>query len=372
MATPPPLLSATPAPTLTDAKRSPVGRRVAFAAVAGIAALGVALFARTRGSSHLKIDAPSAATIELAVVADCERYAKTFCDLYQRCDRRNFAWAYDDPKRCREATTDYCAYELGVPGSGDTPKDINECAEAFARVSCDDWGTHNTPAVCHPPGKRRSGEACQIGAQCESYFCDTGSGGHLCGKCSELPGEGDSCPKGFCRAGLRCDGAKCQKPKTEGEPCVTDYACAATLVCAWASADAASSTCSRPLETGAACQTEVDDANEVPEPRDGKDDEGADARAAVAGECYRREGDSCVAGKCTAEKRGKPGDVCTATTLCRGGFCDDGTCALSRVVGEKCDAPKRQCRYPAACVEGKCRLRDGSECDARPSQRGPP
>lgn len=359
--------------------------------------------------------APKPKPKKAAVVADCERYAKTFCELYERCDRRNYEWAYDDAKRCREATATYCAYELRAPGSGDTPKAINECAEAFTKTSCDDWGTRNTPAACHPPGTRKVGEACQIAAQCDSYYCKIAGTNETCGKCEKLPAEGDPCPGYLCQIGSLCISGRCQKPKKEGDSCATDIECAASLVCFKEKRWAYTGVCKKPLATGAECldplrmydeELETDDDDDDDEgivkpapPPIGRIGIGAldagksdasrpDGDAGDAGDagdgaldarppkpttdCNRRQGDTCIAGTCTAEKRFATGDRCSAGAVCKNGNCELGKCEARRANGEKCEksTTTNPCRFPAKCVDGTCRVLDGFECDA-PPKTGP-
>jgi hypothetical protein len=336
------------------------------------------------------------------VVADCERYAKTFCELYERCDKRGFDWAYADAKLCREATVAYCAYELRAPGSGDTPKLINECAEAFTKTSCDDWGTRNTPDECHPPGTRKEGEACQISAQCESYYCKTPKQGE-CGKCTKLPGEGDLCPDYRCKPGTLCLAGRCAKPKKEGDTCNSDFECTATTICFREKAWAFTGVCTKPVAVGAACPDpahaydddpaadddddegikplappkldagKVDargsggDAGDAGDAGDGGDASDADAKPPKpTSDCNRRQSDSCVKGLCVATPLLAPGDKCSGAQVCKGGYCDLGKCQSFKGPGEKCEksSTTNPCRFPAQCVEGTCRVPDGFECDA--------
>jgi hypothetical protein len=373
-------------------------RAVVSLAIAIVGALSACSGRGCRSSSEEQADEPvKPKPRKKATVADCERYAQTFCELYLRCDARNYVWAYDDAKRCREATAAYCAYELRAPGSGDTPKAINECAEAFAKTTCDEWATRATAPVCHPPGTRKVGESCEVAAQCESYFCKTDKATDRCGKCAKLPGEGDPCPDYRCQVGFLCTGGKCQKPKKEGDPCGTDYECGA-LVCFKEKRWAALGVCKKPLAVGDACRDpyawddeEFDDEGLYgvgsigtlgslggvdAGASDAKADAAADAGDADAdagkskpqSDCDRRAFDTCVAGKCTAEKRASPGDACTTATLCRGGSCESGKCVLFRAPGEKCDGSSttKQCRFPGQCVDGRCTILDGFECDAKP------
>jgi hypothetical protein len=367
--------------------------------------------------------APKPKPKKAALVADCERYAQTFCELYERCDHRNYEWAYDDAKRCREATTTYCAYELRAPGSGDTPKAINDCAEAFTKTSCDDWGTHNTPAACHPPGTRKVGEPCQISAQCVDYYCKLDGPNESCGKCAKLPAEGDLCPGYYCQIGSLCISGRCQKPKKEGDTCATDVECAASLVCFKEKRWAYTGVCKKPVATGAACldplrayddELEVDEDDDAPKliarpsstigtigpiglgaldagKSDAKSDVGPAAEAGDASnagdagdasvdarpprpssDCNRRQGDTCVAGTCTAEKRLSSGDRCTLGAVCKSGNCELGKCEARRKNGEKCEksTTTNPCRFPAKCIDGSCRVLDGFECDA-PPKTGP-
>lgn len=369
----------------------------------GLATAGSACAGRGCGGAgeERAEEAPKPKPKKQGTVADCERYAKTFCELYERCEQRGWERAYGDAKTCREATLAYCAYELRAPGSGDTPKAINECAEAFTKTSCDDWGTRNTPDVCHPPGARKTGEACQISAQCESYYCKIEKSAETCGKCAKLPDEGDSCPDYRCKVGSICFGGRCQKPKKEGDSCSTDFECAATLICFRAKPWAYAGTCAKPLAIGAACpdpahayddEEEEIDEEEAPSSLgsigrigavdagktdakvdalapDAADAEAGDADAkppAPTSDCNRRQLDACVAGKCVAQPVLAPGDKCGGAASCRGGYCELGKCQPYRAPGEKCDksSSTKQCRFPTHCVEGTCRVLDGFECDA--------
>jgi hypothetical protein len=183
-----------------------------------------------------------------------------------------------------------------------------------------------------------AGEPCGQG-----IFCETGSDcvsedetEDLCGLCVSLPREGEAClfvgedhwpacsGEGFCVEG-RC---RTRAPE-EGEPCSVIGECGRGLDCIERESREAPGRCESMWREGSPCET------------------GADSRA--CGSWLR-----CRDGVCVSElSLGTLGSACGEEPVCRGGFCEDGTCVELHGLGGRCSS-EAHCQVPYVCVDGAC------------------
>jgi hypothetical protein len=231
---------------------------------------------------------------------------------------------------------------------------VDSCAHAIAGTSCDDNLGNNPPAACHSPaGQLTNGTACGDSSQCQSTYCNTGTG--TCGTCAAARGAVSApCYRDDdCNYGLVCEGATtstaaqgtCTQLAASGADCNSQHPCERTLACK-------ANKCAAADEAGAPCSQ---------------------------GTCDTLAGLFCqvpmgqATGTCVKVSLAPPGSPCGvingAFTECSGGgICvlasaTTGTCQAAILDGMPCDAANGPgCLSPATCTNGKCAVPDPSSC----------
>jgi hypothetical protein len=267
----------------------------------------------------------------------CPSYARAWCERVRVCEPKFFDAEYGDDARCDAAIAPWCVLELSAADGGEDADSIAACVAALPAMSCDDWTRRNLPAACDRPGARRLDEPCAVDAQCASSYCAGTAGWLACGRCAELPREGEPCERGRCPNGLSCfTDDRCRSPSGVNGACNTDRDCGYHLSCD-------GRRCRVPAGVGESC----------------------DETWTVGVGCDARAGLRCLAGRCAQRPRVAVGGACASSTLCLGGECDAATrrCVASGVMGEACDPTRfRPCEPPFACLGGVCGLPDPTRC----------
>jgi hypothetical protein len=264
--------------------------------------------------------------------------------------------AYGDAGTCdsREATS--LANVLAANGTGWTPATVESCARALSAAACADTLGHDPPAACQAPaGQLAVGMPCGDSSQCQSTYCNTGTG--VCGTCAAARGTaGSPCYRDDdCAYGDVCNGAMttppakagaCLQLAASGADCDDSHPCAKTLVCK-------SGQCAPPDEAGQACSTATCDS--------------------LAG-LYCQTTGVKTTGTCAKVSLATPGAPCglvagQATECSGGGNClvttgTSGTCQAPIADGMPCDATKGPgCESPAVCTGGTCTIPNPTSCN---------
>jgi hypothetical protein len=231
-----------------------------------------AFFAFALGCGSVAPDSSNDGAIADAPVSDgqpaagrigeaCAAVAKAVCDKRVACSGKinvtgvGIIRAFGTMAECLTRQTLQCVNAFRAPGSGHSLATEQECVDALAKDSCEDFFADASPAPCRPAGARVNNTACAFDAQCKSGFC-TGEQNALCGTCEPMPAAGASCAASDCGRGQHCDAATttCRAPAVAGDACDSNEACGYALVCAGGSGAAGGRTCQTTLsELGAAC-----------------------------------------------------------------------------------------------------------------------
>jgi hypothetical protein len=299
----------------------------------------------------------------------CADVSTAVCNKIQQCASAAISLYYGDVATCATRTESTCNASLAVTNTGDTAGNVEDCAKAYATITCADALDNAPPKQCaHNPGTLADGAVCGTAGQCKSGVCQFDSTG--CGKCIEPVASGGTCNETpDCLSGLVCAltattstsaTATCVAPAASGGTCSTKVPivpCQAGLVCN-------AGKCQAPLPSGSACDPKVQPTL-----------------------CDQANGYFCtpIGTRCqlaVAAGTGQPCgyDIKTGNySYCTGsGFCGNvdtqtglGTCIAPAGDGAPCDVTKGPlCLPPAVCklgdadgsTSGTCTPPDPSMC----------
>jgi hypothetical protein len=294
---------------------------------------------------------------------DCHDYASAFCARYAACNPVAVREDYSDVETCTARWTLDC---LANAGSGWSSDKIEQCTEQIkASTSCyQDWLFTNACELA--PGALPTGAPCDVNAQCATLNCEFAYGSYpdggaslpVCGTCAPRSGTPGCGSDGACQPPQRCvrdrnNVLHCITPQPEGAPCVSAYGCEDGLFCQGAPSGAGTWVCSKRGAAGVACT----------------DHAGCDIKAGLR----------CVAGVCDVPTFVANGASCDSNgRLCENGLClspvpilfpptspENYTCQAYLDDGSPCEvAVSYDCRFPAMCRDGQCRLPGDPQCRA--------
>src|SRR5262245_23734776 len=116
----------------------------------------------------------------------CTRHAQAQCERIDACARWQLEELYGDVATCVARYKLWCLAEVGAPGTSRTAEHQAACADAVAKLSCDDWlydFTAKTGDVCSlKSGTLATGQPCARNSQCASTYCKKGE--TACGVCA--------------------------------------------------------------------------------------------------------------------------------------------------------------------------------------------
>lgn len=268
----------------------------------------------------------------------CTDLSAAYCNAIQKCDPFAIEYAYGTVATCQDRIAVGCNASMAAPGQSSTPAKLEACSQDVGGFSCEDLLNRKSPASCQPTaGTQVNGGACVDNSQCQSTFCNKSASS--CGVCSAVPSAGSACTTDDdCAPGMKCANSNtCAVPGASGASCNDQSApCAYPLACN-------GGTCGARAGSGApgqACQS--------------------------TGDCDASTGTLCIRGTCAAITLADPGGTCSVTatppSVCKmSGTCSGQVCAAHAEDGAACNAltgPK--CLAPAQCVQGLCRLPDGT------------
>ena len=178
----------------------------------------------------------------------CTKFAQAQCAKLQSCSNAVVADGvtvlrnYDSQGAysCLTRAKNDCTNRLTAPGNGNNPTLTEQCAAAYATMSCQDFFDNVPAAGCAPAGPRANGQSCVVAGQCASAYC-SGNKTAVCGVCDDPPAAGDSCVDSACGhnqvcnfssqvcqdnigAGVACDGADAGQVN-----CASGLTCAGTV-----------------------------------------------------------------------------------------------------------------------------------------------
>jgi hypothetical protein len=224
-------------------------KRITFA----ISSLGLALGCSSGSSGPSAEDA-------------CAKFAEAQCAKLQSCSNavvadgvtilRNYDSLNQGAYSCLTRVKNDCTSRLKAPGNGNNPTLTEQCAAAYATLSCQDFFDNVPAAGCAPAGPRANGQSCVVAGQCTSAYC-SGNKTAVCGICDDPPAAGSSCVDTGCAHDQICNSSSqvCQDNIGAGVACdgadASQINCASGLTC---SGTVGSKTCVAGGATeGAAC-----------------------------------------------------------------------------------------------------------------------
>lgn len=144
----------------------------------------------------------------------CAKLAQAQCAKLQSCSSaiilggvsilRNYDSADQGDYSCLTREMNACTNRLAAPGNGNNPTLTEQCAAAYATLTCQDF-FDNVPALsCAPTGPRDNGQPCAVPGQCKSAYC-SGTKTAVCGTCADPPTTGSSCAISACAHNQVCN-----------------------------------------------------------------------------------------------------------------------------------------------------------------------
>ena len=262
----------------------------------------------------------------------CERAADAICGKYDECATLLFQGLI--PSDCHGFYLSGCLDNTRLSDVNITPSEYLACANAFNRLSCDDWlyNGESPPECQNVPGERPVGDACGNGLQCASRACTAGGG--ECGVCEVRAAEGESCADRTCGLNLTCDEQGiCTRPTHLGDPCSVDAPCDLIQVCR-------GGVCSKPPGDGEPCATD-----------------------GLSCDLFQLLSCNPTTMLCESESIPCLGEDCSG--LCRGGaVCNltSGICGAPLPEGAACSEDDR-CEASLECIGSVCRRFDPTTCN---------
>jgi hypothetical protein len=211
------------------------------------AALLVALIAGCGSGTGAGVGAASA----------CADYAGKSCMAAQRCVPGLVQYEYPGGlASCVSALQLACEASIEAPGTGATPAGLQQCGDAVATMTCDEYLASSADPACRfHGGTIANGGACGDSWQCASGRCASTIGGVVCGTCVAQVALGGPCVDIECADGLVCSASAagstsrvCSQPVAAGGPCFDSGVCPGNTACG-----AATGTCDPLPGDGATC-----------------------------------------------------------------------------------------------------------------------
>jgi hypothetical protein len=193
-------------------------------------------------------------------------FAQAQCAKLQSCSdavvpegvslERNYDSLDQGAYSCVTRVMNDCSNRLKAPGNGNNPTVTEQCAAAYATLSCQDFFDNVPAAGCAPAGPRVNGQPCAVAGQCVSAYCGANKTS-VCGTCADPPAAGASCATSVCDHGQDCNAYSqvCTTNIAAGVACdgadASQVNCSSGLTC---SGTAGSKTCvTGGAAVGAAC-----------------------------------------------------------------------------------------------------------------------
>lgn len=274
----------------------------------------------------------------------CEEYATAYCTRQVGCSNFWSSVYASNFETCRTTRMQRCQLNTKSPDTSWTQDLAMACSRAINAESCDEFLAGVLPTECRVPGKRTVGAPCGDRFQCESLQCVVSTEGSLCGSCTALPKQGESCGSlRLCDDGLQCVSDVCQPLRSAGEPCSGADRCKPSLACMVG-------TCQDPM-FGGACNSQYD--------------------------CNFHQVQYCDGSTLTCEKYpltvatvneacGISFDsetICTPDAYCRtSSSASFGVCTKLPTEGQACATSDNLCASPYTCIGGVCKVFDRGSC----------
>jgi len=299
--------------------------------------------------------------IDMTLTGDqaCADFGMQICARIQACEPTILQFVFGDPATCNTRLALECAQGLKAQGLTNPAQLAEQCAQAYAALSCNDLVLGSNPPACTAAGMRMNGLACGGGSQCMSSYCAQPKGGG-CGTCGPAPTAGASCANlNDCGNGLLCAGDNtCEPAVAAAGKCDNSHPCGKQLTCV-GSGMPRIGTCQPVLEAGATCDTTTMTT----------------AQCDSLSLLFCKPAGMTTMGTCTMAMLAKPGDMCGfvngTIAICQGGgHCvlvnqnpPMGTCIAPAADGSMCDPQKGpDCLAPAVCYQNVCRIPDPTVC----------
>jgi hypothetical protein len=180
----------------------------------------------------------------------CSKFAQAECAKLQSCSNavvadgviilRNYDSLDQGAYSCLTRVKNDCTNRLKAPGNGNNPTLTEQCAAAYATLSCQDFFDNVPAAGCAPAGPRANGQQCAVAGQCASAYC-SGNKTAVCGVCGDPPAAGSSCAASVCDHDQVCNaysqlcmaniatGAACDGADANQVNCESGLTCSGTV-----------------------------------------------------------------------------------------------------------------------------------------------
>jgi hypothetical protein len=339
-----------PLPAATDAARPPDGPAVVNDAATPDAGgqtdgprepdAGVATDAAGMPPTIVLYDVPA------PVAEACRRYAETQCARWKECAPARFDGDYGMDEICRARRESTCRTDFLVVGRRETTANRDACTQAIAAQSCRDVFFSRRLTACDAPaGSLTAGQACFRNSQCgPGMNCQIEV--ESCGTCQPALAVGADCGwwGGGCPLGTSCFDDRCLAELKPAQACKnTSATCEAGLACT------AQGCAEKTADRGASCA-----GGDVCDPVKGlfcnfttELCEPLPAPVAIMQPCdtYSPQGGPLSCG---------PDGFCFTASSAIGAV---KRCLARADLGQPCDpAMGKNCRVPASCTRGVCRL----------------
>jgi hypothetical protein len=271
------------------------------------------------------------------------------------CDPAVYAFWGGDRAECVKTYKVACVDDLSANGSKRTADQVESCAVARSRLTCDDILISATrPPECTVTGTLPAGAPCGADAQCMSAQCAI-TLGEACGTCHPSAPAGTPCSvRSDCDRGMNCIAGMCAARIPLGGHCDTSNRCMGVLHCSGLTSGAG--TCARPLGQGARCDIDADY-----DPCDYVADLSCDTTSHTCQpRAVAKTGEPCGAIDADAGIDGPYVD-CEASAYCRIDTGTSGTCVVRPKLGASCEAPYG-CIPPAQCLDSMCAVPSSNDC----------
>jgi hypothetical protein len=307
----------------------------------------------TLGLAALAGQGCSGSTASVSADQACTDAANALCAKLNMCSALFVQIVFGDVSTCVSRSHAPCASGLSAHGTGASPSTLEACAQAIPGASCTDVLSHNTPAACKPlMGQLANGTACGDSSQCQSGYCNQGTGigqKSTCGVCGTQAAAGGACKvDDDCPYGAKCNTAQvCVTLGAAGATCDGTHPCQGTLACK-------GGTCATPDAAGQACT--VDASGQSCDTNQGQFCNLTNKVCQMIGTAGPGQPCGFVSGGLVA---------CTGAGLCKTSSTPgtSGTCLAPAADGASCDPLMGpSCLPPALCTGGKCTLADPSSC----------
>ncbi len=192
-----------------------------------------------------------------AAAKACKEVSQARCDRLKACSNDYLVvQRYESDASCVSRLEANCEAGLAAPSTAQTAANIESCAAAHPKESCDDIHDQNPSGACLPPhGKLAAGDACAFDGQCATGWCQVEKTA-ACGKCGTMPAPGAACVAASeCGYDQACPAKshQCAKFVAQGGTCGESAPCGAGLTCVGAMSGAGGKCVAAVTTKGAAC-----------------------------------------------------------------------------------------------------------------------